>query len=109
MNYSTLLSKLYVELYEPKLLPHDLLENLNLKNYISVNFSMRDGLTIGNTKCYLDNGSIGEFVYTFNENKLIRLEALSKNEQPKIIYDRQNEIIKLKTEINLHLNYSIVS
>lgn len=108
MNYSSLMSKLYAELYEPKLLPQDLLENLNLKNYISVNFSVRDELTIGNTKCYLDDGSIGEFVYTFNKNKLVRLEALHKNEHT-IIYDRQAEIDKLKSEIKHHLNYSIVS
>lgn len=109
MNYSSLLNKLYAEMYEPKLLPQDLLENINLKNYISVNFSQRNEMTIGNTKCYLSDGTIGEFVYTFNENKLIRLERLDKDELTVILYDRQKEIDKLKKEIALQPAPSIVS
>ncbi|PIC59063.1 hypothetical protein CSV80_00640 [Sporosarcina sp. P12(2017)] len=110
MNYSSLLNKLYTEMYEPKLLPQDLLDNLSHKNYISVDFYKRDDLLIGNTKCYLANGVIGEYEYIFKDNKLIRLEAHNEKMNAEILYDRQEEISKLKNQLNTQLNnYSTVS
>lgn len=106
-NFSKL-DKLYEEIYEPKLLPQDLLRNLSLKNYISVDFTNKDNWLQAITKCYLPNGQIATYAYTFNNQKLMKLEDISTKE-PKILYDRQEEISKLKKELKLETSFSIVS
>lgn len=109
MNYTAKFNELYSEMYEPKLMPQDLLENLKLKNYISVNFSSQDEITFASTKCYLDNGDIAEYLYTFKELKLFRLENIFSDKPSIILYDRETEIIKLKEELNISTSYSSVS
>lgn len=109
MINSSKLNQLYSEIYEPKLLPQDLLENLNLDNYISVNFTKSNGNTKAITKCYLANGSIAEYVYTFRDSKLFRLEEMTSDNSSIVLYDRENEIIKLKEELTLDNKLSLVS
>lgn len=110
MITSLKINQLYSEMYEPKLLPQDLLENLKLDNYISVNFLKEEnGLTQATTRCYLSNGSIAEYLYTFSDLKLIRLEDITSENCTKIIYDRDTEISQLKNELLADLNFSNVS
>lgn len=103
------LNQLYTEIYEPKLLPQDLLENLNLDNYISVNFINKDGNTQAFTKCYLTDGSIAEYVYTFIFSKLYRLEEIVSENNLIVLYDRESEILKLKEELISESKFSNVS
>lgn len=109
MINSSKLNQLYSEMYEPKLLPQDLLENLNLDNYISVNFTKSNGNTKAITKCHLPNGRIAEYVYTFRDSKLIRLEEMTSADNSIVLYDRETEIIKLKEELSLDTKFSLVS
>ncbi|MGE6601482.1 hypothetical protein ACQKEY_07125 [Lysinibacillus fusiformis] len=109
MLNSLKLNKLYEEIYEPKLLPQDLLNNLSLKNYISVDFSKKDNFLQAVTKCYLANGQISTYVYTFNDLKLIKLVEKNSADQSTILYDRQVEINKLKKELISEENFTFVS
>lgn len=89
---------LYEEMYAPKLLPTDLLENLKADNYIEVNFHTENELIIGTTKCKLPSGDIGLFKYTFLKNKLIQIQQINKHESH-IIYNRSNEISLIKEQL----------
>ncbi|MGX9134006.1 hypothetical protein ACWV26_06450 [Rummeliibacillus sp. JY-2-4R] len=90
---------LYEEIYAPKLLPMDLLENLKLENYLDVNFHSENGAIIAITKCLLPSGYIANFRYKFVDNKLISLVKISENEVSQVIYDRNHEILKLMQEL----------
>lgn len=91
---------LYEEVYAPKLLPMDLLENLKLDNYLEVNFQSTKDSIIAFTKCILPNGDTTQFKYTFKENKLYKLEQmLDKNNNSVLIYDRIQEISKIMQEL----------
>lgn len=95
---STDFELLYEELYAPKLLPMDLLENLKLENYLEVNFHVENNNTIGITKCTLPNGELTSFKYTFSENKLLLIEQLS-NKESHILYNRCESIMEIKSKI----------
>ena len=99
MLTSSKINQLYTEMYEPKLLPQDLLDNLRLDNYISVDFLKNSECIQAVTKCYLPNGSVAEYLYTFNDLKLLRLEDITTKISPIIIYDREQEILKLKKDL----------
>lgn len=109
MITSSKINQLYSEMYEPKLLPQDLLENLQLDNYISVDFFKKNEYTQAVTKCYLSNGSIAEYLYTFLDLKLLRLEEVNTDNGSIILYDRQTEIANLKKELLAETSLSIVS
>lgn len=102
-------NKLYEEMYEPKLLPQDLLKNLELENYVSVDFSKSGNLLVGITKCILTNGKLATYIYTFSLNKLIKLEEKLNEDTVTILYDRQEEIKKLKKELKLDTTSKFVS
>lgn len=107
MNNIKLIKQLYVELYEAKISPQNLLENLNLENYISVNFSKKGSLLIGTTKCYLEDASISEYFYTFEGDKLIKLEEKNSNSVRKTLYDRALEIQKIRKQLLLEHSVGI--
>lgn len=94
-----LFEKLYEEVYSPKLTPKNLLDNMKLDNYHSVDFFKEDGVIIAITKCDLPNGNQGEFKYIFKNEKLIKLSQEFDNKPAITLYDRENEINKLRNEL----------
>ncbi|MFA1738050.1 hypothetical protein [Lysinibacillus fusiformis] len=90
---------LYEEVYAPKLLPMDLLDNLKLDNYLEVNFQSTKDSIIAFTKCILPNGDTTQFKYTFIDNKLFTLEQFLDTNNTVLIYDRIREISKIMKEI----------
>jgi predicted nucleic acid-binding protein len=101
------ISKIYDELYAPKLTPYELLDNAKLDNYVSVSFSTENGVLIGKTKCYITDNELAEFIYTFDqENKLMSLNFLQQGKKVEI-YNRITEIKKLYTSSNLYKEQAI--
>lgn len=100
--------ELYEEVFAPKLLPMDLLENLNDKNYLEVNFHKEKELTIAFTKCKLPSGDITQFKYTFIENKLYKLEQILNFNDSVLLYDRDKEISNKMKELQ-KLSYTSAS
>ncbi|MFO1442688.1 hypothetical protein KDN24_05605 [Bacillus sp. Bva_UNVM-123] len=93
-----LLERLYDETYSPKLTPQTLLTNLNLSNYIEINFKKAGGYLIANTHCILQNGLNAEYKYYFKDDLLYMLESFIE-EKTEIIYDREKEKQKLISHI----------
>lgn len=89
------IERLYDEIHGPKISPYELIENVKLPNYISVNFSKdRDNNIIAYTKCLLEDGNNAVFTYAFDEdNKLISLKSLVHGVEEEI-YNRKTEIEK---------------
>lgn len=90
MNH--LIEKLYDEIHGPKLTPYELLENMKLKNYLSVDFTKDKDFLIGITKCYLPSGELAIFKYFFDtSNKLMKLiSQVNGNEEE--LYNREKSI-----------------
>lgn len=93
------IERLYDEIHAPKLTPYELIENVKLPNYISVDFSKDNkNNIIAHTKCLLDDGNSAVFTYTFDkDNKLISLKSkiLEVEEE---LYNRKTEIEKFYLE-----------
>lgn len=85
-----IIERLYDEIHGPKLTPFDLLENVKLPHYLSVDFKSKGDLIIGTTKCSIDN-EIATFTYIFKDDKLISLKS-SFNEEEEEIYNREKAI-----------------
>jgi len=87
------IERLYDEIHGPKLTPYELLENVKLPNYISVEFGKGSEDEIkAYTKCILEDGSTAVFIYTFDKaNKLLSLKSK--------VNDIEEEIFNRKTEI----------
>jgi antitoxin component of MazEF toxin-antitoxin module len=92
--------ELYNELYSPKITPHELLENVKLENYLSVEFNTdSNNNIIATTKCQTSHEEITEFTYVFaNDYSLQELTAKSKNSID-VIYNRQKEVAKLYRQL----------
>ncbi|GLY12675.1 hypothetical protein [Pseudobacillus badius] len=89
-----IIERLYDEIYGPKLTPYELLKNVKLPNYISVDFKNENNFIIGTSKCHLPDGEIATFIYTFDNNdNLLSLisEVDSKTEE---LYNREKAIEK---------------
>ncbi|MBM7605949.1 hypothetical protein JOC75_003977 [Metabacillus crassostreae] len=84
---------LYDEIHGPKITPYELLENVKLPNYISVDFSTDSNNNIvAYTKCLLEHGDYVVFTYVFDkDNKLLSLKST--------IYGIEDELYNRKTEI----------
>lgn len=89
------IERLYDEIHGPKLTPYELIENVKLPNYISVDFSKdSENNIIACTKCLLKDGNNAIFTYVFNkENKLISLKSIV-HEVEEEVYNRKSEIEK---------------
>ncbi|MES1043188.1 hypothetical protein FOA22_01510 [Heyndrickxia oleronia] len=89
------IERLYDEIHGPKLTPYELIENVKLPNYISVDFSKdSENNIIAYTKCLLEDGNKSVFTYTFNtDNKLISLKSMVCGVEEEI-YNRKEEIEK---------------
>lgn len=89
------IERLYDEIHGPKLTPYELIENVKLPNYISVDFSKdNENNIIAYTKCLLEDGNNASFIYVFNnENKLISLKSIVHGVEEEI-YNRKLEIEK---------------
>lgn len=96
---SSLFEKLYAEVYEPKLMPQDLLNNLELENYHTVNFKQDNNFLLAITTCDMPNGELGEFEYYFRDDKLQMLIQIQANGKETTLYDRNDEILKLRNKI----------
>jgi len=89
------LERLYDEIYGPKLTPYELLDNVKLPHYISVDFKKENNFIQGITKCYIETGELAVFIYTFNQdNKLISLKSIINNIEEEI-YNRELAIQQL--------------
>lgn len=90
------IERLYDEIHGPKVTPYELLENVKLPNYISVEFSKGSkNNIIAYTECLLDDGKIAVFTYVFDEyNKLLSLTSLVNGIKDEI-FNRNVEIEKL--------------
>lgn len=89
------IERLYDEMHGPKLTPYELLENVKLPNYVSVDFTKdNEDNIIAYTKCLLEDGTNAIFTYTFDrENKLINLKSMVCGIEEEI-YNRKTEIEK---------------
>ncbi|WP_339202490.1 hypothetical protein [Bacillus sp. FSL K6-1366] len=88
----SIIEHLYDEIHGPKLTPYELLENVKLPNYISVDFKTENDFIIGISKCKIDKDEIATFTYFFNkENKLVRLTSNVNGENSEI-YNREKAI-----------------
>lgn len=89
------IERLYDEIHGPKLTPYELIENVKLPNYISVDFSKdSENNIIAYTKCLLEDGNNGVFTYAFDkDNKLISLKSMVCGVEDEI-YNRKEEIEK---------------
>jgi hypothetical protein len=87
------IERLYDEIHGPKLTPYELLENVKLPNYISVDFCKdSENNIVANTKCLLEDGNVAIFTYAFDmNNKLVSLKST--------VYGVEEEIYNRKTEI----------
>lgn len=86
---------LYDEIHGPKLTPYELLENVKLPNYTSIDFSKdTENNIVAYTKCLLENGDNAIFTYIFsNDNKLLSLKSSISGIEEEI-YNRKIEIEK---------------
>lgn len=89
------IERLYDEIHGPKLTPYELIDNVKLPNYISVDFSKDSGNNIiAYAKCLLKDGNDAIFIYLFNrENKLISLKSIVCGVEEEV-YNRKSEIEK---------------
>ncbi|WP_340035038.1 hypothetical protein [Bacillus sp. FSL K6-0993] len=88
----SIIEHLYDEIHGPKLTPYELLENVKLPNYISVDFKTENDFIIGISKCKINKDEIATFTYFFNkENKLVRLTSNVNGENSEI-YNREKAI-----------------
>ncbi|MCR6850324.1 MULTISPECIES: hypothetical protein [Bacillus] len=89
------IERLYDEIHGPKLTPYELIENVKLPNYTSVDFSKdSENNIIAYTKCLLEDGSNAIFTYVFNkENKLMSLKCVVRGSEEEV-YNRKIEIEK---------------
>ncbi|GAB1804607.1 MULTISPECIES: hypothetical protein [Priestia] len=89
------IKRLYDEMHAPKLTPYELIENLRLPNYSSVDFSKdSENNIIAYTKCVLEDGNNAMFKYIFDvENKLVSLTSIVHGVEEEV-YNRKKEVEK---------------
>ncbi|UOK56175.1 hypothetical protein MGI18_14155 [Bacillus sp. OVS6] len=89
------IERLYDEIYGPKLTPYELIENVKLPNYISVDFCKdSENNIVAYTKCLLEDGSKALFTYSFDkDSKLVSLKSTVHGIDEEI-YNRKTEIEK---------------
>lgn len=85
-----IIEQLYDEIHSPKITPHDLLRNVKLDNYLSIDFKYQDNFLIATSTCLVDK-KIATFTYSFQNDKLISLKSIYDGEENEV-YNRDEEI-----------------
>lgn len=88
------IENLYNEIYAPKLTPQELINNLHLPNYESIEFSKSDTDISAVAKCKLDTGQKASFFYTFNEDNMLISLTINYGNKHEKLYDREKSIDK---------------
>lgn len=102
------IERLYDEIHGPKITPYELIDNVKLSNYISVDFSKdEDSNIIAYTKCLLEDGNNAIFIYVFNkDNKLMSLKSSVRGFEEEV-YNRKSEIKKFYLLVTQSLKPSV--
>lgn len=99
--------RLYDELYSPKVNPEELINNVTLPNYTSVNFESNHIGLIVTTDCTIDNELEAEYKYQFDKEKRLLTLIGTINGKTDVIYDRSKEIARKYKEIKEHMEFRL--
>lgn len=94
-DYIKKLSKL---LHSPILTPYNLLENLELENYLSINYFKENDCVLADIKFLAHNEEV-TFRYTFDNESFLQTIYHMDGDDMVIQFDRRIEADKLKDEV----------
>lgn len=93
------LEQLYNLVFSPIITPYNLLENAKLDNYQYVNYYKEEKYLVVEMKCTMEDSTIAEFYYYFDLSDKLQKALMKSSETTEIIFDRNDEIQKLKERI----------
>ncbi|GGP10978.1 hypothetical protein [Oceanobacillus neutriphilus] len=102
-----MIERLYDEVYSPKVSPEELINNVILPNYTSVNFESNNVGLLVTTTCMIDNDLTAEYKYQFDKEKKLLTLIGDVNGKTDFIYDRDKEIKRKYKEIKKYMNIGV--
>ena len=96
-----LFDRIYELTYLPLVTPSDLLDNMKLSNYKSINFLKHSDNVVAEVECFVDK-KLMLFYYVFNEKDFLQQIYCLDNGEKEILFDRQDELNSLR--VNYQLN-----
>ncbi|MEB5968959.1 hypothetical protein [Enterococcus gallinarum] len=92
------IEKYYNELYSEKVTLQNLVQNIFVDSYQSINLKKDNGLIICEAICKISEIDTITYRYSFSDEKLLLLEKINVHKTT-ILYDREQEIKKLNSKI----------
>lgn len=96
-----LFDRIYELTYLPLVTPSNLLDNMKLPNYKSINFLKNSDNVVAEVECFVDK-KLMLFYYVFNEKDFLQQIYYLDHGEKEILFDRQDELNSLRA--NYHLN-----
>lgn len=91
------IDKLYDLMYKDIVTPFNLIENAKLDNYAYVKYYTLKQYFVAEMKCIVGEEDVRIFYYCFDkENKLQRIYQKEEKGKKELLFDRKQEIEKLK-------------
>lgn len=84
--------------YSPMLTPYNLLENLELDNYLSINYFKQDNSILADI-VFLNNNKEITYRYVFDRDNFLQTIYCIDEEDMILQFDRHEDIEKLKNEV----------
>ena len=97
-------SRIYDLTYQSILTPHNLLDNLELDNYTNLNYSKKDGMTVCEIRCLVDDEA-WVFYYLFNKESHLQSAYYIENNEKVYLFNRKSELQDLRESFNEKISY----
>ena len=94
-------NRLYELMFKDIVTPFNLIENAKLDNYYYVKYYTLKEYFVSEMKCSISENDIRIFYYCFDkDNKLQRIYQKDISGKKTLLFDRKNEISKIKSNIS---------
>ncbi|EOU2100369.1 hypothetical protein C0L85_03870 [Clostridium perfringens] len=94
---NTIVDEIYKLTYSPLLTPYNLLDNLNLENYITINYSKVDNNILSEIVCLIDDVKMN-FYYLFDEQQFLKEIYYFENEVKHFLFNREFALEEARLE-----------
>lgn len=94
-----LFNKIYDLTFLPLVTPSNLLDNLNLENYKSINYLKQENGLIAEVNCIVDDRNM-VFFYEFNDKNYLQLIYYFDNNIKEILFNRDDLLENLRDKFN---------
>lgn len=99
------IDKIYELTYSPLLTPYNLLDNLSLDNYLSINYTKIDNDILSKITCLIDDRNI-DFFYLFDEKQFLKEIYYYENNIKEYLFNRDADLTKYRSTY-ISSNYEI--